>query len=39
MFNDWSTSGVSAPIIISDNGVTQQVKVTLAVGSRGGACD
>jgi hypothetical protein len=39
MHNDWNTSGVSAPFIISDNGVTQQVKATLAAGSRGGAYD
>jgi hypothetical protein len=31
--NDWSTSGVSAPTILSDNGATQQVKVTVAAGS------
>ncbi|MFZ4766008.1 MAG: hypothetical protein ACOYMN_13745 [Roseimicrobium sp.] len=28
----WSTAGVSAPAIVSDNGVTQQVKVTIASG-------
>ena len=27
--NDWSTAGVSAPTILSDNGITQQIKVTV----------
>lgn len=27
--NDWSTAGVAAPIILSDNGTTQQIKVTV----------
>jgi len=31
--NDWSTVGVSAPSILSDNGVTQQIKVTVPAGS------
>ncbi len=31
--NDWSTSGVSAPTILSDNGTTQQIKVTVPAGS------
>ncbi len=31
--NDWSTAGVSAPTIQSDNGVTQQIKVTVPAGS------
>lgn len=31
--NDWTTSGVGAPIILSDNGVTQQVKVTVPAAS------
>ena len=31
--NDWSTTGVSAPSILSDNGATQQIKVTVPVGS------
>ena len=29
----WSTSGVSAPTILSDNGTTQQIKVTVTAGS------
>ena len=29
----WSTSGVGAPVILSDNGVTQQVRVTVAASS------
>lgn len=29
----WSTSGVSAPTVLSDNGVTQQIKVTVPAGS------
>lgn len=33
--NDWSTSGVSAPTILSDNGVTQQVKVSVIAGENG----
>ena len=28
----WSTSGVSAPTILSDNGTTQQIKVTVPAG-------
>lgn len=28
----WSMTGVSAPVILSDNGVTQQIKVTLPAG-------
>ncbi|MBX7209704.1 MAG: autotransporter-associated beta strand repeat-containing protein [Verrucomicrobiaceae bacterium] len=31
--NDWSTAGVSAPTILSDNGVTQQIKVTVPAGT------
>ena len=31
--NDWSTTGVSAPTILSDNGTTQQIKVTVPAGS------
>ncbi len=31
--NDWSTVGVGAPAVLSDNGVTQQVKVTVPAGS------
>ncbi|MCX6854279.1 MAG: LamG domain-containing protein, partial [Verrucomicrobia bacterium] len=31
--NDWSTAGVSAPTILSDNGTTQQIKVTVPAGS------
>ena len=29
----WSTSGVSAPTILSDNGITQQIKATVPAGS------
>ncbi len=29
----WSTTGVSAPTILSDNGTTQQIKVTVPSGS------
>ena len=29
---DWSNTGVSAPSILSDNGITQQIKVTVATG-------
>jgi len=31
--NDWSTVGVSAPSILNDNGVTQQLKVTVPAGT------
>jgi autotransporter-associated beta strand protein len=31
--NDWSTTGVSAPAILSDNGTTQQIKVTVPAGN------
>jgi len=31
--NDWSTSGVGAPVILADNGVTQQIKVTVPAGA------
>jgi autotransporter-associated beta strand protein len=31
--NDWSTTGVSAPAILSDNGTTQQIKVTVPANS------
>ena len=30
--NDWSTAGVAAPVILSDNGTTQQIKVTVPYG-------
>jgi hypothetical protein len=30
---DWSTVGVSAPVILGDDGVNQQIKVTVAAGS------
>lgn len=30
---DWSTTGVSAPTILSDNGISQQVKVTEPAGN------
>ncbi len=33
LLNDWSTAGVSAPTILSDNGVTQQIKVTAPAGN------
>jgi autotransporter-associated beta strand protein len=33
LLNDWSTTGVSAATILSDNGVTQQIKVTVPAGS------
>jgi hypothetical protein len=31
--NDWSIFGVSAPTILSDDGTTQQIKVTVPAGS------
>jgi hypothetical protein len=31
--NGWSTTGVSAPAILSDNGTTQQIKVTVPADS------
>lgn len=31
--NSWSTVGVSAPTILSDNGTTQQIKVTVPSGT------
>ena len=31
--NDWSTAGVGAPSIVSDNGTTQQIKVSVPAGS------
>jgi fibronectin-binding autotransporter adhesin len=31
--NDWSTAGVSAPTILSDNGTTQQMNATVPAGS------
>ena len=31
--NSWSTAGVGAPTVLSDNGVTQQIKVTVPAGS------
>lgn len=33
LLNDWSTAGVSAPTILSDNGTTQQIKVAVPAGS------
>ena len=30
---DWSTTGVSAPVILNDNGVTQQMKVSVPAGT------
>ena len=33
LLNDWSTTGVSAPTVLSDNGVTQHIKVTVPAGS------
>ena len=33
LLNDWSTSGISAPTVLSDNGITQQIKVTVPAGS------
>ena len=33
LLNDWSTIGVSSPTVLSDNGVTQQIKVTVPAGS------
>jgi autotransporter-associated beta strand protein len=30
---DWSTVGVGTPVILADDGVTQQIKVTVAAGS------
>jgi hypothetical protein len=33
LLNDWSTTGVSAATILSDNGVTQQIKVAVPAGS------
>ncbi len=31
--NDWSTAGVSAPTILSDDGTAQQIRVTVPTGS------
>ena len=31
--NDWSTSGVSSHTVLSDNGVTQQIQVTVPAGA------
>lgn len=31
--NDWSTAGVSAPTILSDNGSTQQIRVSVPAGA------
>lgn len=31
--NSWSTNGVSAPVVLSDNGVTQQIKVVVPSGA------
>ena len=33
LLNDWSTVGVSTPTVISDNGTTQQIKVTVPAAS------
>jgi cellulase/cellobiase CelA1/aryl-phospho-beta-D-glucosidase BglC (GH1 family) len=33
LLNDWSSTGVSVPTVLSDNGVTQQIKVTVPAGS------
>ena len=33
--NDWNAAGVSAPVVLTDNGTVQQVKVTLPVGTAG----
>jgi hypothetical protein len=33
--NDWSAVGVTAPVVLSDNGTVQQVKVTLPAGTVG----
>ena len=33
LLNDWNTTGVSTPTILSDNGITQQIKVTVPAGS------
>ena len=33
--SDWSSAGVSAPSILSDNGTTQQIKVTMPAGANG----
>lgn len=31
--NDWTTSAASVPTILSDNGTTQQIKITVPAGS------
>ena len=31
--NDWSTAGVGAPVVLSDNGTTQQIKVAVPAGT------
>jgi autotransporter-associated beta strand protein len=31
--NDWSTAGVGAPVVLSDNGTTQQIKVVVPAGT------
>jgi endo-1,4-beta-xylanase len=31
--NDWTTASVSAPTILNNNGITQQIKVTIPAGS------
>lgn len=33
LVNDWSTTGVSTPIILSDYGTTQQIKVSVPADS------
>ncbi len=33
LLNDWSTTGVSAPTVLSDNGTVQSMKATLPAGS------
>ncbi len=35
LLNDWSNAGVSAPTILSDDGTTQQIKVTVPAGAGG----
>lgn len=31
--DDWSTSGIGSPVVLDDNGLTQQIKVVVPVGS------
>ena len=35
LLSDWSTAGVSAPTVLSDNGTTQQIKVAVPAGGNG----